>query len=81
MLVVCKFFVSHMAGYAAAAMEERTVAMSPTSASRCCRKEEVGAALEADGLNGVRGGGWPIDDITIIEPYGENDSLIRREAR
>lgn len=41
------------------------MAISPTSASRCCKKDDVGVDVEAEGLNGVRGGGWLVNDIAV----------------
>lgn len=43
--------------------EEDTVEISPMSASRWCRKDEVGAEPEAEDLKGVRGGGALVDDM------------------
>lgn len=43
-----------------------TTAISPTKASRCCRNVEVGADAEPEDLNGVRGGGWLLEDIVTV---------------
>lgn len=42
---------------------EITMEISPTSASRWWRKDEVGAEPDAEDLKGVRGGGGLVDDI------------------
>ena len=43
-----------------------TMEMSPMSASRWWRKDEVGAEPEAEDLKGVRGGGVLVDDMVKL---------------